>query len=78
MSIFENPGLDLKKRNIITCSASALPILRRGLLPLCYEYIYIINSKQTIMVQNTGVYICDVFCYGNIYINIEKYIKHII
>jgi hypothetical protein len=30
MSNFENPGLDLKKRNIITSSASALPILRRG------------------------------------------------
>ena len=26
MSIFENPALDLKKRNIITSSASALPI----------------------------------------------------
>jgi hypothetical protein len=36
MSIFENPGLDLKKRNIITYSASALPILRRGLRPLCF------------------------------------------
>jgi hypothetical protein len=31
LSFFENPALDLKKRNIITSSASALPILRRGL-----------------------------------------------
>jgi len=34
MSIFENPALDLKKRNIITSSASALPILRRGVVTI--------------------------------------------
>jgi hypothetical protein len=34
MSIFENPGLDLKKTIIITCSASALPIPRGYLYAL--------------------------------------------
>jgi len=34
MSIFENPGLDLKKTIIITSSASALPILRGYLYAL--------------------------------------------
>jgi hypothetical protein len=34
MSNFQNPGLDLKKRNIITSSASAFPIPRGYLYAL--------------------------------------------
>ena len=37
MSNFENPALDLKKRNIITYSASALPILRGYLYAVVHE-----------------------------------------
>jgi hypothetical protein len=37
MSIFENPALDLKKRNIITSSASALPISAGYLYALCFD-----------------------------------------
>jgi hypothetical protein len=39
MSIFQNPGLDLKKRNIITSSASALPIPR--------GYLYALGGEAT-------------------------------
>ena len=44
MSNSENPALDLKKRNIITSSASALPISAG--LPLCYSFKNIIKYKQ--------------------------------
>jgi len=39
MSNFKNPGLDLKKRNIITSSASALPIPQ--------GYLYALGGEAT-------------------------------
>jgi hypothetical protein len=39
MSNFKNPALDLKKRNIITYSASALPIPR--------GYLYAVDRDTT-------------------------------
>jgi hypothetical protein len=45
MSNFENPALDLKKRNIITSSASALPILRRGFATIMLRIVGIFRMR---------------------------------